>query len=396
MKLQVKDLSKQYRGFANFYERLATVLSMGIYAGSRSYAALDGLNFEAGGSEFGEILGVIGPNGAGKSTLLRVLSGISNPSRGSIHYKGSLRSILELGVGFSSDLTGRENIYYNGRLWGYTGQELLEATDAILDFARLRDYADWSLGAYSTGMQMRLGFALATFERSDVLLIDEALAVGDASFQQRCVDRFMHFREQGSLIIVVSHDLFLLQTICDRILLLDSGKALHLGPPAKSIARYMDLIADGSRAFSRDAYQLQQDEYAIQLLDSQGRNRLHYFAGEKVTLSLRLSPEQALQDVTVGIHVHNAAGLRVFGVNTRLLGQRKIDIQSKAEIKFHLRLNLGPGKYSFGFAVHRGLSHAADCYVWAEHLLEFEVEAGSDSAFEGIAFLEPGLEIQTT
>ncbi|RMG68191.1 MAG: ABC transporter ATP-binding protein, partial [Bacteroidetes bacterium] len=338
--------------------------------------------------------GIIGPNGAGKSSLLRILTGISAPTSGHIQFEGSLRSILELGVGFSPDLTGRENVYYNGRLWGYTGRELLSATDRIFEFARLSDYADWPLGAYSTGMQMRLGFALATFERSDLLLIDEALAVGDAAFQQRCIERFSEFRRAGSLILIVSHDLPLLQAVSDRILLLDRGKAKFLGEPAEAISRYMELIASSSRDETGSKFsELKESEYRLELLDANAQARRHFVSGEQAELSVELSPKEELHDLTVGIHITSSHGIRVFGVNSRQLLGEGIRIQGSRQLRFRLTLNLGPGLYTIGLSVHRGLSHATDCYLWEDSVIEFEVETGMDAPFEGTSFLAPRLMI---
>ena len=294
--LEVAGLGKIYRGFGNFRERLVSALSLGMYAGSQRFPALDDLSFRAGqpdGTGRGEIIGVIGANGAGKSTLLRILSGVSHYDRGTVQVNGTVRSVLELGVGFSPDLTGRENVYYNGRLWGYRPAQLLESMQAIFAFARLDDYIDRPFGTYSTGMQMRLGFALATFERSPVLLIDEALAVGDASFQQRCVQRFEEFRDQGSVILVVSHDLFLMQHVCDRLLLLDRGRLVMDGAPKAVVARYMGLLAE--RSFERPASRLSTSEYRLQLLDAQAeRERAAFVSGQAARVRIMLAPREEL------------------------------------------------------------------------------------------------------
>ncbi|MCB1308484.1 MAG: ABC transporter ATP-binding protein, partial [Leptospiraceae bacterium] len=373
----------------------------------------------------------IGPNGAGKSTLLRILTGISAATSGSVRYTGAVRAILELGVGFNADLTGRENIYYNGRLWGYTGRELLANTDSILDFARLREYADFALNTYSTGMQMRLAFALATHRRSDLLLIDEALAVGDASFQQRCIRRFQEFRAAGSLIVVVSHDLHMLRAVADRILVLDSGRNEYFGEPVAAVQKYMQLIAEQSRRQAQNVRQLQPGEWEFALLDAHLQPARLFIAGDTVRVQVRLHPEEARADqpftseasgrvhaaepaasslnahadhsrthespaaelaqITVGIHVSDGRGIRAFGVNTRQLGRHNLTapVGQLTCIEFQLRINLGPGKYNMGFSVHRGLAHAQDCYLWEEGLIEFEVEAPADRQFEGMSYLEP-------
>lgn len=406
--LVVRGLGKNYRGFGGFCERVYAAISLGLYGGSQRFPALTDLTFTGGVGDAprgeagtthqfrrGEIIGVIGPNGAGKSTLLRILSGVSQPDAGELRVRGTIRSVLELGVGFSPDLSGRENVYYNGRLWGYRPARLLEAMDSIFEFARLSDYIDRPFGTYSTGMQMRLGFALATFERSDILLIDEALAVGDASFQQRCIQRFEDFRDAGSVILVVSHDLFLMQHVCDRLLLLDRGRLVLDGPPKAVVARYMQLLAEQS--FEQPTARIAPEEYRIRLLEDAAagdRERSVFISGEAARVRIELSPRESLADVTVGIHISDRRGVQAFGVNSRQLGH-SLDLGAgrTTTLEFRLALNLGPGLYSLGFSLHRGLTHASDCYLWEDHLVDFEVEAPAGTPFIGMSFLEPRLSV---
>ncbi|MCR9144660.1 MAG: ABC transporter ATP-binding protein [bacterium] len=391
--LSVSGLGKNYRGFSGFGERVASALSLGLYGGSQRFPALGDLNFAGGADGRGEIIGVIGPNGAGKSTLLRILSGVSRPDAGRADVHGSIRSVLELGVGFSPDLSGRENVYYNGRLWGYRPKQLLAAMDSIFEFARLSDYIDRPFGTYSTGMQMRLGFALATFERSDILLIDEALAVGDASFQQRCVRRFQEFRDAGSVILVVSHDMYLMQHVCDRLLLLDRGRMVMDGAPKEVVGRYMNLLAEQS--FERPANRLTTEEYKVRLVDAgSDRERPIWISGEGARVLIELSPRELLEDVTIGIHISDRRGVQAFGVNSRQLA-RSLDLPAEktTRLEYRLALNLGPGLYTLGISVHRGLTHTSDCYLWEDHLVDFEVETPAATPFIGMSFLEPELRI---
>ncbi len=222
----VDNLTKFYRGFSSNYQRIFSVISLGLFSGTKSYFALDSISFQANP---GEIIGIIGRNGAGKSTLLKILSGVSHYDSGTMKINGALRPMLELGVGFNAELTGRENILFNGLLWGYSKTELKFLENQIFEFSGLVGYEDPILKNYSTGMIMRLGFALATANRPDVLLIDEALAVGDASFQIKCLDRFKEFLAKGSTILVVSHDLQLMGAICTKILVLEKGKSEFFG-----------------------------------------------------------------------------------------------------------------------------------------------------------------------
>ncbi|MEQ9367076.1 MAG: ABC transporter ATP-binding protein [Leptospirales bacterium] len=391
--LAVGGLGKRYRGFGGFHERVFSALSLGLYGGSQSFPALSDLNFAGGAGGRGEIIGVIGPNGAGKSTLLRILSGVSRPDAGRAETRGTIRSVLELGVGFSPDLSGRENVYYNGRLWGYRPRQLLEAMDSIFAFARLSDYIDRPFGTYSTGMQMRLGFALATFERSEILLIDEALAVGDASFQQRCIRRFEQFRDAGSVILVVSHDMYLMQHVCDRLLLLDRGRLVMDGEPKAVVGRYMNLLAEQS--FERPANRMTTEEYRVRLLDAAtDRERPVWISGEAARVAIELSPREDLADVTIGIHISDRRGVQAFGVNSRQLGcDLNLSAGRATRLEYNLAMNLGPGLYTLGMSVHRGLTHTSDCYLWEDHLVDFEVETPAASPFIGMSFLEPRLRI---
>ncbi len=398
MKLEIKNLHKEYRIFTSFQQRLASAMTLGLYAGSVRYHALKGLDLSLGGDERGEIVGIIGPNGAGKSTLLRILAGNARPTSGSVKFAGAVRSILELGVGFSPELTALENIYYNGRLFGYDGRQLARAADEVLEFARLRDFARQPLKTYSTGMQMRLGFALASHQRSDLFLIDEALAVGDASFQQKCIERFRSFREQGSLIVVVSHDTSMLHSVCDRMILLDDGVVRAQGEPAMVVDSYMNLIAEKSFRDAGDARVLEDAEYELRLLDEQGRDRDVIFPGEPCILRLHLRPGAPIPDATVGIHISDSRGIRVFGTNTHLLAPGKSipepGPENSLQVDFVLKANLGPGRYAAGCSVHRGRAHANDCFLWEEAVLDFEVEHGSGPDFEGLSFMEPELRIK--
>ncbi len=384
--LRVQELGKEYRGFAGLGERLLAALSLGLVGGSVRFRALEAVSFEAGQ---GEIIGLIGPNGAGKSTLLRILAGVTAPDEGGFALTGRVRGILELGVGFSPDLNARENIYYNGRLWGYTHGELKAGMEAILKFARLEEAAERPLKTYSSGMQMRLGFALATYLRSDLVLVDEALAVGDASFQQRCLTRLREFRAAGSLILVVSHDVALLTGLCDRLLLLYGGRLLDTGDPGRVAERYMQLIADDSRA-GGGSRPLAREEYALRAVDATGSERTVFFPGERMEFQVRLAPEVDLPDITVGLHIHDARGVRIFGTNTHLLGKSvSLAARSSGSVRFRLALNLGAGGYSAGFSVHRGRIHAQDCYIWRENFLDFVVEPAAAATFEGTCFLSP-------
>lgn len=397
MMLRAEKIAKDYATFSSFGERLLASFTLGLRGPSRKFRALDGITFEAGSESSGEILGIIGPNGAGKSTLLRILSGISPATSGSVKFGGSVRSILELGVGFSPELTALENVYYNGRLWGYGGRQLLERAEEIFSFAGLEDYVSAQLKTFSTGMQMRLGFALATFERSDLLLVDEALAVGDASFQQKCIQRFLDYRGSGSVVIVVSHDINLLQSVCDRMLLLDRGNIVAAGNSQEVSEKYMHLIAE--RSFDETLISGGGSvSSGLELLDEAGRSRRLFFSGEKALFRVTARTDRDLSGMTFGLHISDSRGIRAFGTNTNILNLPGVDFKKgeSRTAEFQVRMNLGPGLYSAGFSLHRGRSHGSDCHVWEESVLDFEVETKSGEGFIGMSYLEPSVKVTET
>jgi ABC-type polysaccharide/polyol phosphate transport system ATPase subunit len=190
----------------------------------------------------GQMLGVIGRNGSGKSTMLKIVAGVYLPTHGKVEVRGTLAPLIELGAGFHHDLTGRENILLNGLLMGYAKREMLEREERIIDFAEIGDFIDAPVKQYSSGMYMRLAFAVATEIDPDILLIDEILAVGDAAFQQKCLERLQSFRQAGKTIIFVSHSMDEVARLCDRTVLLDQGTIMADGPPDEVIALYESSI----------------------------------------------------------------------------------------------------------------------------------------------------------
>jgi lipopolysaccharide transport system ATP-binding protein len=386
--IRIQSLTKKYIGFKSPFERILTSLSFGIIHGSRSFTALNEITLNVNP---GEILGIIGRNGAGKSTLLKVLSGVSKFQSGIIEKKGSLRSILELGVGFNPELSGFENIYYNGLVWGYSVNEIESLTDSIFEFSGLGEFRNVPLKNYSTGMMMRLGFALATANRPDILLVDEALAVGDASFQQKSLSRFQKFKEEGTAIVIVSHDLNLLQMISDRMIVMEKGKIEFDGIPALALKKYIQILADNSFGDSTKEKILNSEfieSYSIKLLGSGGVKSI-FGIGEVVTLKFSIKIKVAIPDLTIGFHIDDAKGLRVFGTNSYHLKKDLKNLRSGSTVDcdFIFPLNISHGKYNLGFALHEGDNHTTNCYLWKDDVLDFEVERLGVPKFDGPSFL---------
>ena len=382
--ISVENVSKKYIGFSNLLERVLSVISLGLFKGTSQYIALNKLNFNA---EKGQIIGVIGRNGAGKSTLLKILSNVSMVDSGKITISGVIRPMLELGVGFNPELTGLENIRFNGLLWGYSSDEIQKLEKEIFQFAGLVGLENQILKNYSTGMTMRLGFSLATANRPDILLIDEALAVGDASFQVKCLDRFKKFIEQGSIIIVVSHDLQMMSAICQKIILLEKGNLEFFGNPTLALRKYFEILGK-----NEDNYNFSEDMllyYNVKLFDEQNNNRNIFFLNQTVKLEIKFKFKSEIPRLTVGFQIDDNRGIRVFGINSYILDKEIYNLKSNWEysIIFSFPLNFREGKYSLGISFHKGDSHIEGCYLWKDSILDFEIERIELPKFDGLVYL---------
>ncbi|MDV6235637.1 ABC transporter ATP-binding protein [Leptospira ellisii] len=389
MSLRVENLNKVYTGFSGPFKRIWNVLSLGLLGNDVRYDALKDVSFEV---RPGEIVGLIGRNGAGKSTLLKVLTGVSSYASGKIQKSGSLRSILELGVGFNPELSGEENLYYNGLVWGLSPKEIRSSMREIFEFSDLLEFKNIPIKQYSSGMVMRLGFALATFSRPDILIVDEALAVGDASFQQKCLHRFRSFQEQGTLTLIVSHDLELLKSVCTRVLILEKGRLVFDGDPVEGFRHYMQIIADSGT--SGEAVLPTQNDSAVDNLSVSMKHKgqinpklLPVGASVEIEISVRFKTD--IPDLTAGFHIDDARGIRAFGTNSFHLGNSLKNVRAgeRVNVSFSLPLNFSAGKYSLGIALHEGDNHVGRNYLWKDGVLSFELERLGLPKFEGAAWI---------
>ncbi len=246
----VRDLEETFRLYherpRGLKERLTRPFRRASYT---DFNALDGVSFTV---EQGESIGIVGHNGSGKSTLLKVLARILPPDDGHVEINGRIAALLELGAGFHGDLTGRENIFLNGAILGLTREEISERLDDIVDFAGVRDFIDQPVRNYSSGMYVRLGFAIAVHVDPDILLVDEVLSVGDASFQAKSLERMASFQQRGKTVVMVSHDLSALRNLCDRVLVLDHGELIFDGPVSEGVKQYSQLMGTVAPGGARD------------------------------------------------------------------------------------------------------------------------------------------------
>lgn len=241
MRIRLQDVTQKYRVIRERPDSLREAFTKVLRhrTGVQEFCALTGISLEI---HDGEVLGVIGRNGSGKSTLLKLIAGVYRPSVGNIEVNGTVAPLIELGAGFHADLTGRENIILNGLMLGLSRKEIEQREEAIIEFAELGDFIDSPVKQYSSGMFMRLAFAIATEVDPDILLVDEILAVGDAEFRERCDARIESFKRGGKTIIIISHDMGAIRTLCNRVILLDRGRVVADGAADEVVGQYQDLV----------------------------------------------------------------------------------------------------------------------------------------------------------
>jgi ABC-type polysaccharide/polyol phosphate transport system ATPase subunit len=329
---------------------------------AEEHVALDGINVEVAP---GEALALIGPNGSGKSTFLKLAGGILKPTAGTVAVDGRVTALIELGAGFHPEISGRENVLINGMLLGLSRRAIEDRMAEIISFAEIGDFIDQPVKTYSSGMYIRLGFAVAVAAEPDVLLIDEVLAVGDEAFTRRCLDRLAQMRQAGVTMILVSHDLELVSSFADRALYLDRGKVVAEGPADSVVARYRSDAAgttDGnldddlpeSRSLDEDGRWGNQDIEitAVDLLVGDTAQRL-VSSGASCRLRVRYRVLRPVEDFVFGFAWHRADGTQVAGHNTELDGFKPLRLDSDGEVScFYDSLELSPGEYSVDAAVH--------------------------------------------
>lgn len=338
----VKDL---YKSFRLPHEQHSGVkqLVVGLFNGKRGYETqkvLKDVSFEI---KKGEFFGIVGRNGSGKSTLLKLLAGIYVPNKGLVQVNGSLTPFIELGVGFNPELTGRENVLLNGALLGFSRDEMLEMYDDIVTFAELEKFMDQKLKNYSSGMQVRLAFSIAIRAQSDVLLIDEVLAVGDAAFQQKCFDYFDLLKREKRTIIFVSHDMESVKKYCDRAVYLRNGKIVSIDSSRKIAALYEEendeKVAETAQAENKK--RVPKNVLKISISDTEGVDRPSYDYGQTVRIDLGWNNKEIDKKVqNVGVAIFKSDQY-VFGANTM---NTPMSFENN-KARFEFEANLGRGKY---------------------------------------------------
>ena len=400
----VSNLGKAYKQYPTRWSRLGEWLLPLRGPRHKLKWVLTDINFQVSP---GEAVGLIGINGAGKSTLLKLITGTTQPTTGSVWMEGRVAALLELGMGFHPDFTGRQNVYMAGQLLGMTVDEITALMPQIEAFADIGDYMDQPVRVYSSGMQMRVAFSVATARRPDILIVDEALSVGDAYFQHKSFDRIRQFRKEGTTLLLVSHDKQAIQSVCDRAILLDGGRLAKQGKPEEIMDYYNAMIAErenetvrlnetGDGKVQTISGTGEATVSDIALRDELGERVEVVDVGAAVTLEVKVKVKAPIPRMVLGYMIKDRLGQPMYGTNTHLKQLPLEDVAAGEEVtyRFAFPMNLGPGTYSVATAIVSTETHLVNNYEWRDLALVFTVMNMRRPHFEGSAWLDPAVDIQ--
>lgn len=393
--LEVQNITKTYKMYKNNSDRLKEVFFKKSY--HKEFTVNKDITFDL---FEGETLGIIGVNGAGKSTILKIIAGVIEPTHGTVTRHGRVTALLELGTGFNDEVNGYENISLNGMLIGMEKQEIDSKIEQIIAFSELGEYIYEPIKTYSSGMKMRLAFSIAIFSEPKVLIVDEALSVGDAHFQQKCTTAMKERKKKNMSIIYVSHDLNSLKVLCNRTILLNAGEIVEEGNPESVINKYNFLISklnEDENCLITNEYNDSYGSFDIKILNvkikGEKSNSKVISSGEESIIEILLDSKKELKDITIGIMIKDRFGQDIFGTNT-YYKNIKLDVQKDSKYKclFKMPLNIGIGKYSITAALHSQDNHIDDCYHWLDFAEDFEIAGTQGDLFVGLCKLEPSIE----
>lgn len=414
--LSVDNVSKQYRIYAKPADRLKESLTRGRLKRHQEFWALKDVGFEI---EKGTTTGIIGPNGSGKSTLLQIITGTLNPTQGNVYYDGRVAALLELGAGFNPEFTGLENVFMNSSLLGFSRKQTEKLLPEIERFAEIGPFIYQPVKTYSSGMYVRLAFSIAVAADPEILIVDEALAVGDAVFQHRCLRRIKEMQERGTTILFVSHDPAAIRYLCSRAMLLNAGRVIADGDPMHVLNRYQKLIMEREEAFDGGAsgdepkpesrpiergeltytyrHGDQSAEFvSIDLLDAR-HNRVEIVdSGEPLVLRMRILFNRNIENPIFGFLIRSQYGIQVYGTNTeqQQVSFNQVERGEIVEIDFAFDCALGTDWYSISCAAHSSTSVSDGVsYDWLDGALFFRVT--SPILIEGLVNLNASATART-
>jgi ABC-type polysaccharide/polyol phosphate transport system ATPase subunit len=384
--IEARDVRKVYRRYGrrkHFGTFKSALLSGNVFGALRpdeSFEALKGVSFDVG---VGRTFGIIGRNGSGKSTMLKLIAGIGKATSGTILVNGRVSALIELGAGFHPEISGRENVYINGMMLGLSRREIALRFDEIVKFAEVEDFIDAPVKTYSSGMYVRLGFAVAIHVNPDILLVDEVLAVGDEAFTHKCLDKFAEFRRRGKTVLLVTHALDMVTRFCDDALWLDRGLVRAQGDPKRVIDAYLlDVAKAEDKALGlasseslipnpapqslssepEDMFRAAEGRWGsreaeivrVELVGPEGLPTHVFRSGERMEIRLDVRAAQPLNDFVVGVGIFSADGVCCYGTNTLAEGATAGEIAGDGQVRFVIdSLDLVEGTYKLDVAVHR-------------------------------------------
>ena len=400
--LTVRGLGKAFRRYRREIYRVLNWFSFKIPPAEEHWV-LRNIGFEV---RPGEAIGIVGRNGAGKSTLLKMITGTTRPSEGSVHINGRVSAILELGMGFNFDYTGRQNVYHASGLMGLQKADVEAVMQDIEAFAELGSYFYQPIRVYSSGMQVRLAFAVATAFRPDILIVDEALSVGDTYFQHKSFEKIRQFREQGTTLILVSHDRLALLSLCDRAILLDSGTLALDGDP-ESVLDYYNALLGRKEGDVLETQVLENGRIqtisgsreatirSAALYNADGEPVDTISVGDTVEIRVVAQAATAIPKLVLGYAIKDRLGQTMYGTNTYYTKQALENVQAGQSFEFRIEFNanLGPGNYSVALALSGSESHISENYEWRDLSIIFDVINIDKETFDGKIYIPSEIRI---
>jgi lipopolysaccharide transport system ATP-binding protein len=397
--ISVNHVSKAYKQYHSRWGRLLEWMMPSTHKRHDLKWILRDIHFDVNP---GEAVALVGINGAGKSTLLKMITGTTQPTAGNIDINGRVAALLELGMGFHPDFTGRQNVFMAGQLMGLQANEIAAMMPEIEAFAEIGDYIDEPVRVYSSGMQMRLAFSVATAIRPDVLIVDEALSVGDAYFQHKSFERIKDFKKLGTTLLIVSHDKQAIQSICDRAILLNAGRLEIEGEPETVMDYYNALLAEKQ---NQKIKQIETSDGKTQtvsgsgevvisdvtLFNTSGQQIETVAVGQSISLRIKATCQTKVNELVVGYMIKDRLGQEIFGTNTYHHKNKIKNLSENESIEFYFdfQANLGPGSYSIAVALHADDTHISRNYEWRDRALMFNIINIDKEAFVGVAWIPP-------
>jgi lipopolysaccharide transport system ATP-binding protein len=401
-KITVRNIGKSYKKYPTRFSRFRDWLFPSPNNFQEKWI-IRNVNFTVGS---GESVGIIGMNGAGKSTLLKLITGTIKASEGSVSIEGRISALLELGMGFHPDFTGRQNIYMSSQLIGLTTSQIDSLVESIENFAEIGEYIDQPVRVYSSGMQVRLAFSAATALRPDILIVDEALSVGDAYFQHKSFERIRKFHEEGTTLLFVTHSADAIKSICNRALLINAGSLEKDGDPEEVLDYYNAALASKQK---QNIKQITVQGGKLSTISGTGeakitsidllcanRNSLNVVeVGQRVQLVITAETFFFIKQLVLGYAIKDRYGRVIYGTNTFLKNKIISDVPKNKKINYCIEfdMNLGPGNYSIQVALTSSDTHLANNYEWRDLALVFSVVNTKMEYFAGTCWIDPEIRV---